>query len=270
MPLGTLYQLQGLMPAQSPQSAVALPMILPCGGPVGVGGAFLQGQAMGLTGVPAQAHIFTATITTGGATGGNGYWVYYGDTVYSGAGVVGGITANATSAFPTAAQMQTALTNAVPPWLGNLTVTGSTGGPYTITFNQLCATKLIGGLLTFQFAGSTGGTPTLAVTTAQQGSAGSTQVNIYSQATNNRVDGFLQYGQSVDPVGCPGQLDLAGDIGQASGGTAFWVDGYYFADTTNYPEKSVVGLDANAFTLGKLTFIAGTSLSSPGCMIHIG
>lgn len=269
MPIGTLFNLQGLMPARVPQQSVTEPMVLPCGGPTGVGGAFAQGQALGMTGVAAQAQIFTGTVTTNGATGGVGYWVYYGDLVYSGQSVVGGITANTNTTYPTAAQMQNALYAAVPQWSGNLAITGPTGGPYAVTFNNLCAQKQIGGLLQFFFSSATGGAPTLAVTVQQKGSAGSSQVDIYSQASNNRVDAFLMNQTMIDPVGAPGNVDLAGDTGQASGGVPCYVAGYFFADTTNFPEKSVVGLDTNAMTLGKLVFVSGTTLSAPGVIVNL-
>lgn len=269
MPTGTLFGLQGLLPAKRQDLAVPSPVILPAGGPVGVGGSFAQGQAVGYTGIAAQAHIFTVTVTTNGSVGAVVYPVYYGDQIYSGLTIPGGLTANAATTYPTAVQLQNALVATVPVWNNNLTVTGSTGGPYTITFTNLCATKLIGGLLQFnvQTAGA-GGTPTFAVTTAQSGSAGSAQVNLYSQATNNRVDGFLQYQTLLDPVGGH-NYDLAGDIGQASGGEPAWIKGIFFADTTNLPEKSVVGLDANAMTLGKLIFSVGTTLSAPYCQVEL-
>lgn len=272
MPVGVNYALQGLLPALSSTENLAGPCILPCGGPVGVGGAFAQGQTLGfVSGTTLQSQVFTTTITTNGASGGIGYWIYYGDIPYSGLAnlATGGLTANTVTTFPTAAQMTTALAATVPEWSGNVTVTGSTGGPYTVTFNNLMANKLIGGLLQFVFASATGGPPTAAVTTAQSGWAGSAQVNLYSQASNNRVNGFLINSQSVDPGGMPGALDLAGEVGQIGAGVSMWKSGYFYNDLTNFPEKSVIGLDANAMTLGNVSFFQGTSLSSPACIVKI-
>lgn len=271
MPVGTYYGLQGLLPAISSFENLAGPAILPCGGLVGFGGPFAQGQALGfVSGSTLQSQIFTVTLT-GGATGGIGYWIYYGDIVYSGLAQIssGGLTANLVSAFPTSAQMSASLAATIPEWAGNFALTGSTGGPYTITFNNLMANKLIGGLLQFVFFSATGGLPVATVTTAQSGWAGSAQVNIYSQASNNRVNGFLINSTSVDPGGMPGALDLAGEVGQIGAGVSMWKSGYFYNDLTNFPEKSVVGLDANAMTLGNLSFFQGTTLTSPACIIKI-
>jgi hypothetical protein len=128
MPVGTWYDLTGAMPdIDTPHSAVGSPMVLPAGGPIGVGGGYSAYQALTYSGNPAQAQVFTVTLTDNSATGGIGYFVYDGDQVYS--GLLGGVglTANLVTAFPTAAQLQAALVATVPQWAGNLTVTGSTG-----------------------------------------------------------------------------------------------------------------------------------------------
>lgn len=270
MPIGINYALQGLMPAKSPELAVGSYMILPCGGPVGVGGAFAQGQTLGfIAGTAVQTQIDTVTLTLNGASGATFYPVYYGDQIYSGLTAVGGVTANSVTAFPTAAQLQAAIFAAVPIWNGNLAVTGSTGGPYTITWTNLGANKRIGGLLQFNVQAATGGPPTAAVTVSQYGWAGSAQADVYSQASNNRVDGFLQNYTLLDPLGGH-NYDLAGDVGQAMGGEACFVQGMFYYDPVNLPEKSVVGLDANALTLGKLTIMQGASgIGAPGLILQL-
>jgi len=265
MPIPIPYTRQGLVPARSPQLATQAPYALPCGGPVGVGGAYAQGQAIGLIGGAVANHVFTLTITLGGATGYKGYFAYYGDKVYSGLGQTGGLTANAVTTLPTAAQLQAALIIAVPLWSGNVTVTGTS--PYTITFGNLMASRKVGGLLQFLVSSSTGGTPTGAITVATNGSIGAGQADIYAQATNNRVDGFLINSCTLDPVGAvPTEY---GDAGQPTSGNSCWINGQFYADTTNYPEKSVVGLDANAMTLGKLSFVNGTALTDTGVIVQL-
>ena len=250
MPVGTWYPLQGLMPLRdNPPSAVGAGLIPPAGGPIGSGGPFAQGQAFTLTNNPAQPQIFTLTIT-GGASGGTGYFIYNdGQGANSGLAnaSTGGITANASTTFPTAAQLQAALCGppgspggAYPLWNGNLTVTGSVGGPYTITFNNLCVAKSIGGLLQFFFYTTSGGVPVGTVTVAQQGSCGYGDVNIFNYNTTNRVDAVLINSVALDGVG--GEIvDLAGDVGQASGGQGFFIHGYFSLDTTNFPQGCVIG-----------------------------
>ncbi len=272
MPVPTNYALQGLMPAKNPGLATAAPVGLPAGGPIGTGGAYAQGQALGLIGGAVANHVFTLTLTKASATGLKGYFVYYGDKVYSGLAVTGGITANSVAAFPTAAQVQAALVAAVPSWNGNVTVTGSDSANYTITFNNLCASKSIGGLLQFVVTANTGGSASTvgAITIATQGSIGAGQYQPYSSGgTPNRVDAFLMNYLVLDPVGAP-SIEF-GSSKQATSGYPAWTKGYFYADTTNFPGSSVVGLDANAFTITpyKLLFEVGTALTDTGCMIQL-
>jgi hypothetical protein len=266
MPVGTWYDLTGAMPdIDSPPSAVGSPMVLPAGGPIGIGGGYSAYQALTFTNNPAQPQIFTLTITPNGATGAQGYFVYNGDTVYSGLLGQVGITTNLSSAFPTAAQVQAALVAAYQPWSGNVTVTGSVGGPYTITFNSLCATKSIGGLLQYFNATTTGGTPTNTITVTQQGSCGAFDATIFNPNVNNRVDGILMYSQLIDGVGGD-NVDLAGDIGQAASGVPAWSHGYFNLDTTNNPEKAVIGA-WGASVPARFTVVQGTWGTLPGLVV---
>ncbi len=271
MPVATNYSLQGLMPAKEPQLAATAPVALACGGPVGVGGAYAQGQALGLIGGAAANHVFTLTITANGATGFTGYFTYYGDRVYVGNAVSGGTTANSSAALPTAAQIQAALVAAVPGWSGNVTVTGTAGTAYTITFNNLMAAKSVGGLLLFTVVASTGGTPTGAVTVGTQGSAGGAQYAPYaSGGTPNRVDAALMNYLLIDPVGCPVTSSITADPVQAGMGFAAYTRGYFYVDATGYP--GIVGLDANALTITPYKVVladVGTSLTDTGAMVSL-
>lgn len=280
MPTPTQLTLQGLMPAKAEHLAVASPFALPCGGPTGVGGAYAAGMSVGIIGGAKANHVFTLTLTKASATGLKGYFTYYsGDAVYSGLAVTGGITANLVSAFPTAAQIQAALVAAVPQWNGSVTVTGSDSANYTITFNNLMSNKRVGGLLLFTVTANTGGSASTVgtITVGTNGCAGAGQAELYATGgTPNRVDGFLQYSLVLDPVGANKTPGMIG-TGQSGNGYPCWSKGIFYADTTNYPEKSVqVGtgaglLDSNAFTVTpyKLVYHNGLSLTDAGAMIEL-
>ena len=277
----TPYQIlqQGLMPAKSDYLAAAQSIALPFGGPVGVGGPYAMGQCVGIVGGAQASAVVTATVTTNSSVGMKGYFTYAsGEKTYYGLTATGGITANLSSVYPTAAQMQAALVATVPQWSGNVTVTGSTGGPYTITFNNLMANKRWGGLLTFTVStAGAGGTPTVAITISTAGSCGAGQFDLYSNGgTPNRVDGFLMYSLYLDPTGSISGGEFPAP-GQPGNGYPAWTSGFFFADQTNFPEKSVLTgsglglLDANAFTVSasKLAYYYGTSLNDPGVMIGL-
>lgn len=267
MPYPINYTLQGLMPCKWPNLASTTSVALPAGGPVGVGGAYAQGQALDLVGGTAQAEIRTLTLTKGGSTGLRGYFVYYGDRVFSGLSTpTTGLTANLVSAFPTAAQIQAALVAAVPMWDGNLTVTGSDTANYTITFNNLMSQKRVGGLLQFNVYSQTGGTTaTGAITTAQQGSVGAAQYDVY--VSGGSVDAALQNYTLLDPVG--DQPTEFGDVGQPMSGYAAWDRGFFYVDAPGYP--GIVGLDAAALTVApyKLILANGTSLTDAGAIVQL-
>lgn len=279
MPTYTKYTLQGLMPAKNPELAAQSVVALPVGGPTGVGGPYAQGMCVGLIGGAVANHVFTLALTKASATGLKGYFTYYGDKVYSGLAVTGGVTANSVAAFPTAAQVQAALVAAVPQWDGSVTVTGSDSANYTITFNTLMASKRVGGLLTFTVTANTGGSASTvgAITVATNGSAGSAQAELYAtDGTPARVDGFLVNSFSVDPCGAI-VTEGGRTSGQAANGVAVWSKGIFFADSTNYPEKSVlVGsaagyLDADVIsaTPYKLVMHNGLSLTDTGAMVEL-
>lgn len=275
----TQLSIQGLEPAKADHLATRSPVALPFGGPTGVGGAYGQGAALGLIGGAAANAVLTLTLTKNSATGLKGYFTYYsGEKVYSGLAATGGITANASSAFPSAAQVQAALVATVPQWNGNLTVTGSDTANYTLTFNNRMGGKRYGGLLTFTVTAYTAGTgPTGAITVATAGSAGAGQFDLYANGgTPNRVDAFLQYPITLDPAGTPVGLEFPGS-GQAASGYPAWTKGIFYADQTNFPEKSVLTgsgnglLDSSAIATsgGKLVFHNGTALTDTGVMIDL-
>lgn len=279
MPTYTRYKLEGLTPAKNSELATRSPLALPVGGPTGVGGEYAQGMAVGLIGGAVANHVFTLTLTKASATGLKGYFTYLGDKVYSGLAVTGGITANSVTGFPSAAQVQAALVAAVPCWDGNVTVTGNDTANYTITYNTLMASKRVGGLLTFTVTGNTGGSASTVgtITVGTNGSAGASQAELYAtDGTPARVDGFIIYSTALDPVGAP-VTERGLSTYQASSGVPCWTKGIFFADNTNFPEKSVlVGsaagyLDADVMSASpyKLVYHAGLALTDTGCMIEL-
>lgn len=273
MPTPIQFQNQGLMPAKVGHLAVRVPVALP------FGVAYSQGACLGLIGGSPTSAVLTLSMTLNGATGFKGYFTYIsGDKTYNGLALgTAGLTANLSTAYPSAAQIQAALIATVPQWSGNVTVTGNAGGPYTITFNNLLANRRYGGTLTFTVTSSTGGVPTGSVATTTPGSIGAGQYDLYATGgTPNRVDAFLMYALALDPVGANTGPEFPSSS-QATSGYPAWSKGIFFADQTNFPEKSVQTgtgaglLDANAFTITpyKLTFEAGTSLSDAGCMVEL-
>jgi hypothetical protein len=87
--------------------------------------AYLQGVAAAPTGTPANE---SQTIALGGATGGS---VTFG---FDHEGLSGTTSAIATSAATTAATIQAALEALRPIKAGNVAVSGSAGGPFTVSF----------------------------------------------------------------------------------------------------------------------------------------
>lgn len=237
MPLPTRFGIQGLMPAYAPGLAVERVGALPWGGPTGTGGKWSQGQALGAVGVTAQSEVATLTIS-GSPTGGTFRPLLTFDKLYD----LGNLAYNITLA-----NFQAALIAAVPEFAGNVTVTGTAGTTYTCTFNNNLANQRIGGLFSVTAAFTGGTSPAAAWARTTRGSSGVGQLDAYSQASNNRVDAFLKYdtvltpGGALVPDGVASALLAAGQPFQPT---------VYVAGIFNVAD--LVGLDANAYTLGKL------------------
>jgi hypothetical protein len=73
------------------------------------------------------------------------------------------------------------------------------------------------------------------------------------------------YSQLIDPVGGD-NVDLAGDIGQAAAGVPAWIHGYFSLDTTNNPEKSVIG-NWNGSVPTRFTVVQGVWGTLPGLVV---
>jgi hypothetical protein len=244
MPISTQYDLQGLMPVYAPQLAVTQVVNLPFGGPTGTGGPFLQGTLLGATTTATANEV--ATLTIGGSpTGGTFTVTFVGDKPY----ITSALAYNVSLA-----NFRTALETAVPEWKGNITVTGTAGSSYVVTFGTDLANQRIGGLFQVNISALTGGTPTGSWARTTRGSCGAAQYDVYSSGSNNDVDAFLQYDTLVSPGGSRlGEFN--GSTNQPYAPSAF-VAGFF-------DPADLVGLDSNAYTLGKLVKKAG------GTYVHL-
>jgi hypothetical protein len=138
--------------------------------PVVLGLAYRAGTVLTPTGTPVN-EVQTVTIS-GGPTGGS-FFLDFGGAI--------------TPALPynaTASAVQTALQNLTPIGAGNVVVTGSAGGPYTVTFQgNLAATNVAQLTSSNDFTGGT--SPNVSVVTTTGGSSGST-LNITDDTTGQR------------------------------------------------------------------------------------
>jgi len=242
MPTPTRFGIQGLMPAFKPELAVKRAFSLPFGGPTGSGGAWAQGTALGCVQVAAQSEV--ATLTIGGSpTGGTFKVTFTGDKPYITAAVAFNVSL---------ANFQAALIAAVPEFAGNITVTGTAGSSYVVTFNTNLQKQRIGGNFTVDISALTGGTPTGSWARTTRGSCGLAQMDAYDSSANNHLDGFLEYDTTLTPGGALVPTGVAGALGAAGQPfqPAVYVEGIF-------DPNDLVGVDANAYTLGKLTKFEG-------------
>lgn len=242
MSIPTRFGIQGLMPAYRPDLAVKRTFSLPFGGPTGVGGAFAQGQALGCVQVAAQNEVATLTVS-GSPTGGTFTPVLTFDKPYS----LGALAYNISTA-----NFQAALVAAVPEFDGNVTVTGTAGASYVVTFGTNLADQRIGGLFAVTAALTGGTSPTAAWARTTRGSCGVAQMDLYNSADNNFLDGFLKYDTTLTPGGALVPTGVAGALGAAGQPfqPAVYTEGFF-------DPADLVGVDANAYTLGKLTKAEG-------------
>lgn len=236
------FDIQGLQPAFAEKALIARAFSLPYGGPTGVGGAFAQGQALGAVAVAVQSEV--ATLTIGGSpTGGTFTVSFTGHRLYQTDPMAFNVSL---------ANFLAALVAAVPEWAGNAAVTGTPGASYVVTFNAALANQRVGGLFGVNVGGLTGGTPTGSWARTTRGSCGLAQMDLYSQGSNNAVDGFLRHDTALTPGGALVPAGMAAAF--VSGGQPFqpsvYVEGIFAA-------ADLVGLDANTYTLGKLTKHSG-------------
>lgn len=241
------FGLQGLMPSQdSPAFASTTAVQLPWGGPYGVGGAYSQGAVLSIVAGTIQSEVITVSIA--GSTG-DILFTFYGDTIYQ-----------CTFAYNASlAVAQAALEDIFG--VDCVTVTGTPGTTYTITFSGTSANRRIGGLVTV--SASTSGTPTVARTT--RGSSGAGQYDLYDSSTFTVVAAFLEYGFSSTPQGCV--VTNIPSSGQPSSMPA-WNRGRFFV--SDLPSTGTNALDTDALTNTKNLFlIRGTALTDVGAQVEL-
>jgi hypothetical protein len=243
MSIPTHFGIQGLQPAFANELGVKRVASLPWGGPLDGSGKWAQGLALGCPGVAVQSEVVTLTI--GGSPAGGTFTVSF-----TGGG--GSYVTSAMAYNVSTAGFLAALIAAVPEWSGNVGVTGTAGSSYVLTFSNNLANQRIGGLFTANVGSLTGGTPTGTWVRTTRGSAGLAQMDAYSQASNNFIDGFLKYDTTLSPGGAlvpVGIASAAVAAGQPFQPTVYQEGIFNAAD--------LVGLDANAYTLGKLFKMSG-------------
>lgn len=243
MGLVLTYAMQGVQPSRMRDMAKRGAVALPWGGPTDVGGEFVQGSALTLVGGTAQAEILTLTVS------GTGNYVLQfgsGERVYQ---------ASALAQNATAAQVCTALQTIWPLWvLPTGSVTGSAGGPYTVTFTP---TARIGG----KFSSVTSsGTAAVVVTRAQRGSCGAGQYDVADGVTFLACDAIL-----IDqlPLGPTGDLSTIpyGPVSDTTFSPWAWIEGFFKASDVPNLTTAIVNASSNcSFYLGAAVATAGAEI----------
>lgn len=237
------FSISQLKPTTRPELATTLPYRLP------VGANYVAGRVLALSNIAARAELRTLTIS-GTPTGGTFTPTYTADKVYTGTAC-----AHNAAASVVQASLETIF------GAGNVTVSGSAGGPYACTFaNSLANVEIAGtfGIIN-ALTGGTSPTGTWAQTT--KGSSGAGQAVAY---VNGGPDGtdvarvILAYDYVSDPMG--GVVTEHGTTQQAYT-PACYVSGYFLC-------SELTGLDADgAADLGKI--VVGTAFNSTGAVLKM-
>lgn len=237
------YSLNPCRPAYHPEIAERSlrPVALPVGGQIDAGTAFAKGTVLGCVGGSATDEVWTITI--GSATG---TVTFYFTTP---AGIVSTTFAyNATTAV-----VQTALETIFGD--GNVTVTGTAGTEYVVTFGGDLADRLMGGKVAMT---ATTADPTLVRTTP--GSCGAGQYDAYDNSSPGVARCVLKYEYGTDPTG--GRVTDAGSTGQMSEAQAYTAGYFRVADLT--------GLDSSAMSDPGFRLVEGSAITETGAVIGIG
>lgn len=212
-----------------------------------LGSDLAAGTVLGLvSGGAVASEVKTLTIT-GTPTGGSFTVTFNGETTV------------AVAYDATAAALQAALVTLFGT--GNVVVTGSAGGPYTVTFGGVLANTRVA---SFTMANSfTGGTnPTIASVNTTRGSCGPRQADAYTDGASeglSKAVGVLKADFDSDNYG-GNTANESGTTNQAEG--AFMYTGGYFLT------GQMTGLDAAAVAdLGRL--VAGTAHTDSSAVLFI-
>lgn len=242
-----------LRPAHSPQLAVKRNVRLPYGGPYGVGGKYAKGITLGCVSSATAANAVWTIALTGTPTGAK-ITLTYSD----GFRVQTASTANAYTAIPTGAELQTALESIFGT--GNVTVV-KTSLSYACTFGGQLANIRMGGLLTLSATFDAGTSPAITLTRTTKGSCGSGQWDVQDDAASDGTEvpkGFLERDYFSDVLG--GNTNEFGTSGQPESPPCY-VTGFFNA-------ADISGLTTTGLALiGRLA--EGASLSDADAIVKI-
>lgn len=231
-----------LLPSPAhPAVFTVLPVRLPIGGPINTGGRFRYGSVLGCVGGAPTNEVWTLAIN--GATGTLNF-LFAADTLYQ---------TTWTISAGTLAAVKTALGTIFGS--DNLTVTGTPGTSYTITFGGILGSVLMGGAVTVS---ATTGTPTLTRTTP--GSAGAGQYNLYDNSAVPIGRSLLKWDFLSDPMG--GRVTEQGPTGQPYSPPAYFSGYFKISDLT--------GVDVALLSDPGFRLIEGTAITDAGAVLGLG
>jgi hypothetical protein len=162
----------------------------------------------------------------------------------------GGQTTAATAYNATAATLQTNLEALSTIGSGNVSVSGSAGGPYTITFqNDLGYTNVAAMTAANTFTG--GSSPSIAIATSTGGSAGTP--GTFVQYSSSSTDGsqtpkcILQFATATDASGnhVLGTSSTGQFSDTVSSVPAFFGGSFYFADVPDLTETALTAMNGS-------------------------
>ena len=224
----TTWTISGVQPAQRPDQAVIRAIKLPAS--VTYAAGTVLGEKIG------NNEVQTATIT-GSPTGGTFTLTF------------GGQTTAATAYNATAATVQANLEALSTIGSGNVSVSGSAGGPYTVTFqNDLGYTNVAA--MTASGASLTGGSsPSVTIATSTAGSAGTP--GTFTQYASTATDGsqtpkcILQFATATDSNGnhVLGTSSTGQFSDTVSSVPAFFGGSFYFADVPDLTEAALTAMN---------------------------
>ena len=255
MPTPTQLDIQGILPLFNYGPAATRAVNLGVGGPLGVGGAYPKGAMLGCPTSAAADEVITLNIS-GSPTGSKITITYTADKVYQ------AVTANAVGAnHATVAQVQ-AVVDAIFG-AGNVLVTGTPGTSFTLTFQGLLDNTRINGNFVASAVFTAGTTPAIAVVRTTRGSCGASQYELYdgSGGVCNEIDAVLKDDVTLDPTGARVTYPGRGAVGQAHQPSAYVTGFFDPANLKMFAAGAFTGIDANAYTLGKLLKKAGGTVA---------
>lgn len=204
------FPMQGGQPSRYRDRARRGGVALPWGGPTGAGGDFVAMSMITNVGGAPQPEIWTLALTGVGTV----------QLQFGSSGIAATPTLTVTTL--TAAQLLVALQTVWPLWvLPAGSVTGATGGPFTITFGP---NARIGGLV--NFVTSAGVTATL--TRTQRGSVGAGQYDLCDGVVNLTCDALLVDNISTGPTGDLSTIPY-GAVSDTTFSPWAWIEGFFFA-----------------------------------------